>query len=84
MEIIRRAADPECSQRLVEAISIIDTVLAIPGLSRPLKSLFGLADLEHDDDFVSLLTVSHRPFSLLWFAFNAIHISAESFGLMAG
>ena len=57
-EIIRQAAEPECSSSLQNAIETIDTLLNIPFLRRFLKGLFGLADLEHDDDFVSLLTVS--------------------------
>ncbi|KAI0917296.1 hypothetical protein AcW2_007465 [Taiwanofungus camphoratus] len=54
-EIIRLAADPECSASLQTSVEAIDNVLSIPGLKRVLKGLFGLAGLEHDDDFVSLL-----------------------------
>lgn len=58
MEVIRRAADPECSKRLQTSIEAIDYILLnMPHLRKPLKSLFGLADLEHDDDFASLLSV---------------------------
>ncbi|KAI0648136.1 peptidase S28 [Trametes meyenii] len=55
MEIIRRAADPECSQNLQTSIEIIDALLDIPITRKPLKALFGLAELEHDEDFASLL-----------------------------
>ncbi|KAJ3510022.1 hypothetical protein NLJ89_g4906 [Agrocybe chaxingu] len=57
MDIIRNAADPKCSAHLVNAIENIDNIL-INGpafLRRPLKNLFGLGGLEHDDDFVSVL-----------------------------
>ncbi|GBE84978.1 Probable extracellular serine [Sparassis crispa] len=55
MEIIRRAADPQCSLNLEQAIEAIDVILTVPLLKDALKSLFGLAGLEHDEDFVSLL-----------------------------
>src|SRR5882762_7606612 len=57
MDVIRRAADRKCSANLVHTIALIDTLLKVPPLRKPLRSLFGLADLEHDIDFVSLLTV---------------------------
>ena len=57
MDIIRRAADPQCSANLVDAVAFIDRVLSAPPLRSALKALFGLRDLEHDDDFVSLLSV---------------------------
>ena len=56
-DIIRRAADPECSRRLQEAVRAIDHALGIPRLRRIVKGLFGLAELEHDDDFASLIEV---------------------------
>jgi len=55
MEIIRKAADPKCSSHIENSISTIDTILAIPQLKTVLKGLFGLADLQHDEDFVSVL-----------------------------
>ncbi|KAH7925596.1 peptidase S28 [Leucogyrophana mollusca] len=55
MEIIRAAADPTCSTHLEKAISTIDSLLAIPHLRVALKALFGLAGLEHDEDFASVL-----------------------------
>ncbi|KAI0074024.1 peptidase S28 [Panus rudis PR-1116 ss-1] len=55
MEIIRRAANPRCSNHLEKAIQRIDTLLAIPFAKRTLKGLFGLADLEHDEDFASVI-----------------------------
>lgn len=57
MEIIRRAADPTCSSHLENSIKTIDAILDDGRFTRVLKGLFGLADLEHDEDFVSLLEV---------------------------
>lgn len=57
MDIIRRAADPKCSTHLEKSIRTIDTLLAIPRVGRRLKALFGLANLQHDEDFVSLIEV---------------------------
>jgi hypothetical protein len=61
MDIIRNAADPKCSNHLVNSISTIDDILCnSPSLvKRQLKNLFGLADLEHDEDFASVLEVSY-------------------------
>ena len=57
-DIIRQAADPDCSQHLQRSIHVIDGILLhSPHLRRPLKALLGLAELEHDDDFASLLSV---------------------------
>ena len=58
MEIIRRAADPIYSRNLQHSIELIDALLDISITRKPLKALFGLAGLEHDEDFVSLLEVS--------------------------
>ncbi|CDO77131.1 hypothetical protein BN946_scf184657.g6 [Trametes cinnabarina] len=55
MDIIRRAADPKCSHHLQSSIEIIDALLDVPVARIPLKALFGLAALKHDEDFVSLL-----------------------------
>ena len=62
MEIIRRAADRVCSGNLQVSIEIIDSLLSNPLTRTPIKSLFGVAALEHDEDFVSLIEVSlHTP-----------------------
>jgi len=58
MEIIRQAADPKCSSHLEKSIVTIDTLLNFPRLANSLKALFGLKDLKHDEDFVSLLEVA--------------------------
>lgn len=64
MEIIRQAADPKCSAHLENSIKAIDAVLkrgndpVSKSLKRRLKGLFGLADLQHDDDFAALVEAS--------------------------
>ena len=40
---------------IVSAVSVIDKILDLPLLAKPLKAVFGLEGLEHDEDFVSLL-----------------------------
>ncbi|KAH6911475.1 serine carboxypeptidase S28-domain-containing protein [Coprinopsis sp. MPI-PUGE-AT-0042] len=55
MTIIRDAADPTCSSRLVNSIATIDSILQRGTFKRQLKALFGLADLTHDEDFASVL-----------------------------
>ena len=63
MEIIRQAADFKCSQHLENSIQTIDAILLrgddpiSKALKRRLKGLFGLAGLEHDDDFAAMLEV---------------------------
>jgi len=64
MEIIRQAADPTCSSHIQNSINIIDTILLTGLFKKQLKGLFGLADLEHDDDFAS--TISVRHLSCFW------------------
>ena len=63
MDIIREAADSTCSDHLVKSISSIDNILinAPSFLKRQLKNLFGLGDLEHDEDFASVLEVGYHP-----------------------
>jgi len=52
---VRRTADPVCVAHLMTAIQVVDDVLATRVLAGPLKSWFGLGELESDQDFVSLL-----------------------------
>ena len=56
MDIIRTAAPKECTDSLVSTIARVDNLLARPWFRRPLKRLFGLGGLTHDDDFVSTLS----------------------------
>jgi hypothetical protein len=62
MEIIRRAAPPRCSAQLENTIRTIDGILSSGRLSRPLKMLFGLGELRHDDDFASVLEVGYLKY----------------------
>lgn len=59
MEVIRTAADAKCSSNLVNSIREIDAILAhSPNfIKRQLKRLFGLQNLENDDDFASMMEV---------------------------
>jgi hypothetical protein len=56
-DIIRTAADPICISHLQYATVVIDALLGVPYVKGYVKSLFGLQDLAHDDDFVSVLEV---------------------------
>ncbi|KAF8625947.1 hypothetical protein AX17_006673 [Amanita inopinata Kibby_2008] len=55
MEVIRSAADPKCSAQLESSIKTIDVLLSHSHTTHMVKDLFGLRDLEHNEDFVSLL-----------------------------
>ncbi|KAJ7160080.1 serine carboxypeptidase S28-domain-containing protein [Mycena filopes] len=55
MEIIRNAADPVCSGHLENSIKTIDAILSGGRFTRPLKALFGLGGLVHDEDFASVI-----------------------------
>ena len=59
MDVIRKAADPKCSKHIVNSIKTIDYILSNSAefIKRRLKALFGLAKLEHDADFASVLEV---------------------------
>ncbi|KAK0441668.1 serine carboxypeptidase S28-domain-containing protein, partial [Armillaria borealis] len=54
-DTIRTAAEPKCSYHIQKSIETIDRLLSTKRLAHPLKALFGLPDLQHDEDFVSLL-----------------------------
>lgn len=57
-DIIRTAAEPKCSYHIQKSIETIDRLLSTKRLAHPIKALFGLPDLQHDEDFVSLLEAS--------------------------
>ena len=57
MEIIRRAADIKCSGNIQLTVEIVDSLIGNPITSRAIKSLFGLAGLQHNEDFASILEV---------------------------
>ena len=65
MDVIRLAADAKCSANLVHSIALIDTLLKVPVARTQIKSLFGLANLTHDVDFVSLISVRVPLFPLI-------------------
>lgn len=57
MDIIRRAADIKCSGNIQLTVEIVDSLLGNPITSKPIKALFGLAGLQHNEDFASILEV---------------------------
>ena len=63
MEIIRQAADATCVSHLEKSIQTIDSIIERDDdpisrvMKNRLKSLFGLAELQHDEDFASLISV---------------------------
>lgn len=56
-DLIRQVAESKCSRHIQKSIATVDRLLSNRRLARPLKALFGLADLEHNDDFASILEV---------------------------
>ena len=72
MDVIRKAANSTCADHLVNSINTIDSILlnGPAPIKRQLKSVFGLEELEHDDDFVSVLEVRYLYCS---------HITASDF-----
>ncbi|KZV92277.1 hypothetical protein EXIGLDRAFT_692920 [Exidia glandulosa HHB12029] len=54
-EVIRLHAPTDCVARIQRTIELVDRILQVKLLRKPLKKLFGLEDLEHDDDFASVL-----------------------------
>lgn len=56
-DLIRQAAEERCSYHIQKTIATVDKLLSNRLSARPLKALFGLSDLEHNDDFASLLEV---------------------------
>ena len=47
-DAVRRTADPVCVAHLLTAVQVVDDVLATRVLAGPLKSWFGLGELESD------------------------------------
>ncbi|KAG7088068.1 hypothetical protein E1B28_012099 [Marasmius oreades] len=56
MDVIRLAANATCSRNLVGSVKRIDAILAKGTQTAALKKQFGITDLKHDVDFVSLIT----------------------------
>lgn len=61
MDVIRKAANSTCADHLVNSIKTIDSILlnGPTPIKRQLKSVFGLEELEHNDDSVSVLEVQY-------------------------
>jgi hypothetical protein len=55
MDIIRTGAPEKCSQLIQASMAHIDSLILNPMSKTPLKTLFGLQGIEHDDDFVSVV-----------------------------
>ncbi|KAG8798043.1 hypothetical protein FRC17_007571, partial [Serendipita sp. 399] len=55
MDIIRTAAPDLCSSLIQTSVAEIDSLIANSTLRTPLKALFGLRGLKHDDDFGAVL-----------------------------
>jgi hypothetical protein len=60
MDTIRVSAEPTCMKNVAESIVAIDRILDTgnPTIIRLLKGMFGLAELQDDADFASILSVS--------------------------
>lgn len=56
MDVIRTGAPSKCSELIQSSMTHIDTLVVNPIANRPLKALFGLQGIEHDDDFVSVVS----------------------------
>lgn len=63
MEIIRQAGDPTCIAHLENSIKTIDSIFTNGDgpvhrhLKAVVKKLFGVEELQHDEDFASLIEV---------------------------
>ncbi|OAD79741.1 hypothetical protein PHYBLDRAFT_179228 [Phycomyces blakesleeanus NRRL 1555(-)] len=55
---VQRYAPPNCTHAIRSVVRHVDLALLspFPGPRRRIKALFGLEDLEHDDDFAEVLT----------------------------
>jgi hypothetical protein len=63
-DVIRRAMDPECAKALEDSVKTIDFMLD-NSLTRPLiKKLFGLSDVVHNEDVVSIISVCYLDLQL--------------------
>ena len=74
--MIREAADPKCSDDILNSISTIDDILSdSPSFKPQLKNVFGLEDLEHDVDFVSILQVSYYLSFIICLALKKLYLA---------
>ncbi|PFH49952.1 hypothetical protein AMATHDRAFT_62072 [Amanita thiersii Skay4041] len=56
MEIIRTGADRQCMSHIENSVVMIDEILAEGHFSQQLKALFGMQNVTHDVDFVSVIS----------------------------
>ena len=56
-DIIRQFAPADCIQQVETTITEVDDLLSDSKTEKPIKALFGLANLTHNQDFASLLSV---------------------------
>lgn len=54
-DVIRQAADPSCTAHIENTVKTLDILLEVPYLNPHVKGLFGLQNLEHDNDFMSVI-----------------------------
>ncbi|KIY62526.1 peptidase S28 [Cylindrobasidium torrendii FP15055 ss-10] len=54
-DLIRQVADQKCINHIINTVDTVDRILGYSHVKGPFKKLFGITDLEHDDDFASLL-----------------------------
>jgi hypothetical protein len=60
-DLIRNYTAPDCRDALEQSVKIVDHLLSMDLTRGPVKSLFGLHELQDDHDFVSVLHVSGLP-----------------------
>jgi hypothetical protein len=67
-DVIRLSMDKTCSKNYEISIRAFDNILLSSNATRihVLKDLFGVADLQHDDDVASLLSVRHPSYLLIY------------------
>lgn len=56
-DIIRQFAPPDCVQQIETTVNEVDSLLENPNAVRSVKALFGLPNVTHNQDFVSLIAV---------------------------
>lgn len=56
-DIIRQFAPADCVKQIETTVYEVDDLLSNPKTAEPIKALFGLGNLTHVQDFVSLISV---------------------------
>ena len=57
-DIIRQFGPSDCIKQVQKTVETVDELLSVPKTHDVIKGLFGLANLTHDEDFASVLSVS--------------------------